>query len=602
MRQIPLSGIALLLVSCFPATAQRPGGGPGPKSTGLSRSNRPITTGTGSLPTTTHFNANQEAKVEFRSQTVLVQVPVVVLDKKGNHVHGLAKDDFEVLESGKPKTITSFEEINTSSQAIASNKGTPDTFINTGGASGHSAAPTVIVLDTINTPYLDQAYGRKELIRYLASNLNAGQSFALVILTSNGVRIIHQPTQDASGVVQALKKLSGELPAMQGVDIDAQAIAATSSPEEEGFASALGRGPQDPYVGLEEFIARGDSSIVRLQQDRAIEATLHGFLDIAWSLSGVPGRKSLVWATGSFPFEIGSSGEVPGGYQSVLYEHAMKALNDAQIAVYPVDIRGLVNTNPASDAGARMTRSPAGSARQVFARDWLQNSSIDTLKDFAEMTGGRAFYNTNDLAGSFHRAAEDSSSYYLLAYYLDTENRDPGWRKLKVKVARKDIEVRSRSGFFVTNATNNPETSRKLDLGLAANSPFDSTGLPMTVQWTAVKSVPDSKAPNQAGKKTVQFLVRVAGSGVTVNTAEKNHVDLDVLAFAFTGKGKESAANFAQNLAMSIPEEQLAKLREQGVGYRNALELPSGNYFVRFIVRDNVSGHVGSVSAPLTVN
>jgi VWFA-related protein len=601
------SGIFLIFLATQGGFGQRSGGGrpPGPRLSGPSASRGPIqpsAMNSGATPTRSY--ASQEAKVEFHSQTVLVQVPVIVTDKQGNHIHGLTKDDFEVRENNKPRTVTSFEEITISGPTAPSVSRPASTFTNAGGLPEHSRAMTVIVLDTINTPFLDQAYGRKELIHYLASNLDAGQTFALVIMSSNGIRILHQPSDDPAEVIRALKKLNGELPAMQGADIDSQALAATTAPGELSAVATAGLRRSDPLAGLEDFVLHGDAALARIQQDRAIEATMRGFLGIAWSLSGIPGRKSLVWATGSFPFEVGSSGEVPGGYVSILYEHAMKALNDAQIAVYPVDVRGLVNTSPASDVTARIGRGSAGSAiaQQTFARSWLQSSSIDTLKDFAEMTGGRAFYNTNDLAASFHRAAEDSSSYYLLAYYLDVENRDPGWRKLKVKVARKDAEVRSRTGFFVTNATENPEISHKLDLGIAASSPFDSTGLPLSIQWTNLTSTEKTADTGKASKKAVQFLVRVAGGGVSINTADKNHVNLDVLAFAFTDKSNERAANFAQNLSMSVPEDQLPKMREVGVGYRNSLELAPGKYFVRFVVRDNVSGHVGSVSAPLTVN
>ena len=81
-----------------------------------------------------------------------------------------------------------------------------------------------------------------------------------------------------------------------------------------------------------------------------------------------------------------------------------------------------------------------------------------SLKNFAEMTGGVAYYNTNDLAGALGRAVQDSSSYYLLSYYLDHHDNKPGWRKLQVVVARKDAEVRARAGYLVTDVAVNPRT------------------------------------------------------------------------------------------------------------------------------------------------
>src|SRR5262249_4595825 len=127
----------------------------------------------------------------------------------------------------------------------------------------------------------------------------------------------------------------------------------------------------------------------------------------------------------------------------------------------------------------------------------LQASSLDTLRDFAAMAGGLAFYNTNDLAGSFRKAADDASSYYVLRYYLDTHNDKPGWRSLKVKVDKPGGEICARNGFFVTNATMNPKL---------------------------------------------------------------------------------------------------------GVTYHNTMVLSPGQYTVKMVVRDNLSGKVGSLSAPLTVN
>ena len=117
--------------------------------------------------------------------------------------------------------------------------------------------------------------------------------------------------------------------------------------------------------------------------------------------------------------------------------------------------------------------------QQTFTnRAWLQMNTIDTLNQFAEMTGGKAFYNTNDLATSFKRAADDASSYYLVGYYLDLKNNHAGWRSLKVKVDKKDTEVRARKGFFVTNATLHMDLTRSTDLNFALTSPIEGTGVP----------------------------------------------------------------------------------------------------------------------------
>ena len=603
MRRFCVIALALVLLVDLPMNGQRRGGRPqgfGGKSSN-SPTNSPFSSMTSPTEPVSHQNANQESKVEFRSQTVLVQVPVVVVDKQGNHIHGLTKDDFGVFEDNKEQKVAMFEELTSVAQRLLPAVAPANIFTNRLGTGDQPHNVIVFVLDSVNTPFLDQAYGRRELIRYLAHHIDPGQTFALVSLGRHGAHVLHGLTQDPASLVQVLNKLGGEIPAMQGVDSDTQALAATSVLGNAPTAVSgvpLGS-PINLYSDLQDWVVNGEAEMAKLQQDQAIESTMRGFLDVAWVLSGIPGRKSVIWATGGFPFYIDSPGAVPGGYLSTLYERAMQMMNDAQISVYPIDVRGLVNTSPSADVAARLRPGPAAS-QQLLARNWLQGSTIDTLRDFADMTGGRAFYNTNDIAGSFQRAAADSASYYLLAYYLDTTNRYPGWRKLKVKVKRENAEVRTRNGFFVTNATVNWDLSRKVDIGIALYSPFESTGIPMSVQWAGVIALDTDKSVS--AKKKVNFLVRIDGNSISIEPGAKHNLNLDLVAIAFPEKTSEPAANYSQTFAMPLSEDQLPIMREQGLRYRNGLDLAPGNYTVRFVVRDNVSGRVGSVSAPVTVN
>jgi len=349
---------------------------------------------------------------------------------------------------------------------------------------------------------------------------------------------------------------------------------------------------QDPEAAMEDFVMHGDAMLARMQQDRAIEITMRAFLNLAHSVAGIPGRKSLLWATGSFPFYIDSPSSIPSGFLGPLYEQAMEALNDAEVSVYPVDVRGLVNYSPAADASFRGSRNGAGFSNTLAARSWLHNASLDTLRDFAEMTGGKAFYNSNDIAGGFQRAVDDSSSYYLLGYYLDTKNTKAGWRHLKVKLHKPGTEVRARSGFFVTNATMNPAASKKDDIDMALTSPFESTGIPLDVRWTETK--------DESEKKKVGFSVHVAPAGITVDAAARNNFTMEfVTLVAQSGKAVKTTGQTVQG---EMKPATLAQVQAGGLSYNNFLELPAGQYTVRFVVRDNLNGKMGSVSAPLTVN
>ncbi len=293
----------------------------------------------------------------------------------------------------------------------------------------------------------------------------------------------------------------------------------------------------------------------------------------------------MVWLTGSFPFYLDSFGSVPGDNTlRALYERAMKALNDAQISIYPVDVRGLLN-DPAYFA------STAGPTPAGDTTSFLQDSTLNSLKNFAKMTGGRAYYGSNDLAGAIKHAAEDSSSYYLLGYYLDTHNNKPGWRKLQVVVSRKDAEVGARAGFLATNASVNPEVTHKADVEFALNSPFESTGIAMAEQWQG--SSPDG------GKRKIGFALSVRAEGL-IDEADKNRFDLEFVTRAI--KKGTIADTVGQTIKGTLPPDALAKIKANGIFYRNSLDLAPGEYQVRFVVRDNLSGKIGSVIVPLTVN
>lgn len=534
-------------------------------------------------------SANDEPRVEFRTQTVLIQVPVVVTDKSGKHIHGLSKESFNVFENGKPVNVAAFEELTASTAPINTPAATPGQFRNLALAGPQPHNVIVIALDTVNTPFLDQAYGRKELIKFLARNIDSGEVLSLMLITSHGLKVVQGLTGDPVHLAAALKKASGEISQMETVGIEPQADAATGDMPRTTFSPYA-----DPLAAIDSFVEYGDAIEAEFRQQNAIETTMNGFLGIAWSLSGVPGRKSLIWATGGFPFSMTSADSVPGGYLSTLYERTMLALNESEISVYPVDVRGLMNNSLFADASRSNSVSGATALRQMTNRGWLQQSKFDTLNDFADMTGGKAFYNTNDLAGSFKRAADDGASYYMLGYYLDTHNTKPGWRKLQVKLAQKekDVEIRSRTGFFVTNATMNPGLTRDIDMSNALRSPIEGTGVPMTVEWITVASDGD--------RKKAEFLAHMPAGSLSFDPAGRDQLNFEFAAMAYDKNGKE-AGKALQRFTRPVPPDQLATVRANGVGFRNAIELGPGTYTVRFVVRDNVTGKVGSVTAPLTV-
>src|SRR5580704_9416558 len=321
-----------------------------------------------SVDSSNSHRAEEEGALRFKSETVLVQVPAVVTDKSGSHVHNLNKDDFKISENGKQQRITAFEEVNTSNTPPTPARSAPGTFSNLILDETQPRAVTLIALDTINTPFLDQAFGRKELIKYLADHLESGQVLGLVVVGSKGVKVLSGLNSDPASLIAALKKASGEVSPMQAFSAEGQVVGAGDHPSQLTGGSTPG---EDPTEKLRQFIMNADALEGAYQQSRAIEDTMKAFLAIAWSLSGIPGRKSLIWATGGFPFPLDSPASVPPS-SVVLYQRAMEALKNSQVAVYPVDVRGLVSTSPNDDVTYSGSMNGPGVGEANSARSMLQ--------------------------------------------------------------------------------------------------------------------------------------------------------------------------------------------------------------------------------------
>ena len=533
------------------------------------------------LPASSQQNAPVQGEITFRSRSELVLVPVVVVTKDGAHVTGLKKEDFAVRDRGRGQRIAVFEEVQPSTRRPPIREANEFTnFLPEDAAPKHL---TIFVLDLVNTQFLQQAYARNQLLRALANSADSSEPKALMTFSRSGIRLIHDFTRDPAVLAAALRKVTGAVPA--GVDTnevlsrEVDALQLLAEPAEESFDA--------------------------FRQKQAIQETLEDFRDLARAFEGIPGRKTLVWATGGYPFLVykpanlpfgpssnptGSGGSRPMSFDGAtdmvsMYEKTWQLLSAANIVVYPVDVRGLFNPGYSDVA----VRTPNG------LQDWLvanHEQSTTTMQNFASSTGGVACVDHANLDPCFRSALADSTAYYLLGYYLEPRQAKPGWHKLEVKTTQPGTRIRARSGFFVPEphvAQTKPDNS---DIEEALRSPLDYTAVPMTVRWTGVSGA--------GNKKQVRFEIRLLADAFTIGEKERNHMNLEVNVVAVTEKGIAAAVR-GKVLEAHFKPESLATIRRDGLTYADALNVAPGEYTVRFIVRDNLTGRMGSVSAPLRV-
>jgi VWFA-related protein len=550
----------------------------------------------------------EEGRIDLTSRSEMVVVPVVVRDGSGAPVKGLTKDDFTVLENGKEQKISSFEEIKTNAAPIKRQAMPENQFSNIYTGSPEPRRVTIMVLDEINTPILDQTYARAQLVKFISKSLNAEDLIALMVMNRSGVHLIHDFSSNPEVLIAAVKKVSGSAAAMTAADSAALATSADNSTL--GGATPGGPGadvtPGDAAAeaqAIQSFIDQSDNAIATFRQTEAMEITFRNFLTLAQVFSGVPGRKSIVWLTGGMPLDLYDQANLPTGRDlSTLYEHTLQAMNQANIAVYPVDVRGLVTFGygNASQGSTAMSQASfrTGGQVNVMAASQQEAANHTNLGNFAEMTGGRAFYNSNDLATGMQQASNDASDYYMLGYYLDRKVYDTGWRKLKVKVSKPGVRILARTGFWVSKATMDPgmEKNSDFDIQSALYSPLDSTALPIGVRWLGFDSAQSSDK-----KRKLRFAVAVPPQTITVVANDDTHFSVRLILTARGADGK-SAASFDQFInGTNVKAADVDKVRQLPFLHQGTLELPPGDYSVRIVVRDNKDGNIGSLTAPLKV-
>lgn len=503
--------------------------------------------------------------------TEVVRVPAIVTDRSGAHISDLTADDFTILENGKPQRIAFFEHIQTRPELLK-----PQVFSENEVTNTYEKSPgrlTIILLDMLNTSFADQERARRSITKFLADTLVSTEPVGLMTLNSDGISVAHDFTMDPGVLAGALKRMAVERSINeinQPVQLDP--IFGRRSPIQE--ANLLRRLEIEGQT--KNFHAVG-----------GVRLTLTSLREIGEAFAGIPGRKSLIWATGglSFPADDKAVMSMWTSGLSTMYEDTWLALNRADIAVYPLDVEGLVN---------RFYRHPAYEAqsftRRLYEVPYLQTSVYD-MENFAHMTGGRMCYVKTEIDGCFRQASADSSDYYLLGFYPEHDSKRTGWRKLAVHVSRQDARVQARTSYFVGTARE-ADSGRKEDIQLGLMSPLDYTDLPLTIRYTGSAGL--------GGKQMVRFQFRLAQGVATVDEADGNHVSMDFAAVAISGKGSIEA-QFSKQMEGRIGPAPARALKTGTAFFPGELELVPGDYMVRFVARDNLSGRMGSISTPLKV-
>ena len=486
----------------------------------------------------------------------------------------LGRPDFTVQESGKPRAITTF--VGPDAKPAAPPKLQPNEFSNLPDFREVSGA-IFVVLDTVDTRYLDERDSRPLILKFLGKAAQAKHAVTLGILSDKGLHLYHDYRTGSDVLLAALIKAG--LGGMKGVapppgvndaEVDAEAARLTA-------------------------FSKGDlsNSTAALQLLRSsIDMPLTMFQDVAFASEGLPGRKSLVWMTNAVPFDIDPktmqfkspqiagqgvavSGLTVGGAKNSLtdseikritpiWRRAIRALFDGGVAVYPVEVNGATTAASSSFTQQRM-------------------------KELALLTGGKAFYGSNDPFPDILLSSTGNTAGYELGYSPDA-GASPDFRRLEVTVNQQNVEVNHPSGYFPSEGV--PKTRAGDEIGIAMTSPLEYTGIRFKA---AVTSIDDGSA----GKKKVNLLISLPGNAGILNETT-GAVDVGFVAVATNVKG-DKVGTKNEGGGGKFPPEAIAQIKEMGFQLKRSFEASPGECTVRFLVRDNQTGRMGDVFFPLNV-
>jgi VWFA-related protein len=550
--------IALAIVSSFPLPAQQPAppAAPAPRATAAPR--------------------DQQPPVTFRVEVNYVEIDAAVTDAQGNFVRNLSKDDFEVVEEGKPQELSVLTLVDIpierpDAPLFSPTTIEPDVRSNTKEFNGRVF---VLVLDDLQTHFARsvrvRAAAKLFIERYLGAN-----DIAAIVQTGARKDGAQEFTGNRRLLLKAINNFAGQKIRSATLDkLDDYYMQREVNP---------GAAPRDLSEAERAFKARNTLSTLR---------------QVADYLSGVRGRrKAVVYFSEGIDYDINNP--IQNRYASEIRDEmqaAIAAATRANVSFYGVDPRGLSGLG---DEGIDITSvpdDPTLGLGMTSLNDELRRSQ-DSLRTISDETGGFAAVNRNDFREAFGHIIQDNSGYYLLGYYSNDTRRDGRFRRVQVRVKRPGLTVRARKGYVApkgklsASTLANKETSASLREAL--DSPIPISGVGLSVFAAPLKGA----APNASIALTLEI------EGKKLTFAQQNglfvdDVEVSVIAVDRDAKIKDGGRDVVQ---LKLRQQTYDVVSRAGIRIARRLDLPPGRYQLRVGVRDGGSGATGSVLYDLDV-
>ncbi len=510
-----------------------------------------------------------ESRIQVTSELVLVNV--VAHDKKGNLVRDLKKGDFTLFEDGKKQEISTFDFENVDDLAAA---GAAEATV-----SGAAEQGALLRSGKKAPASLDARDRRLILLFFDFSAMEPEQIDRSVEAAKKFVGTKMQPA-DLIALVSLATNMHVDLDFTDDKPKLLAALTAYNSGQGQGFENGS-TGSVEGAAETSGAFSADDTDFNTFNADRKLLA----LQSLMQALGKLPQKKSLIY----FSNGITQSG---ADNQSALRATTAAAVK-ANVSIYSMDIRGLQAFPPGGEAQSASLHGQSAYSGAAVLNDLNGNAaSQDSLATLSSDTGGKAFFDSNDFGTVFSQVQRDSSAYYVLGFTSNNPLKDGRFRRLRVQVNRSDLKLDFRAGYYAGRDfehLNRADREQQLEDELAAQLPRVDVPL---YAGTAFFRKDDSHY-------YLSVSLVVAGSQIPfVTEKEKDNATIDIIGEVREG-GKFPVGQLRDTVKLAVDSTQ--QIRRKNVQYNTGFVLAPGSYHLKFVVRENQTGRIGSFETDVQI-
>ena len=517
----------------------------------------------------TSSSAPGDYRIRVTSDLVLTNV--VVRDKQGNLVRGLTKDDFSIYEDGKQQRISSFDFENVDALATA------------GAVAGVTVSGTTgpVKIIGFNQPLNKQELKNHRLI-VLFFDFSGMEEDDIDRAVQAAQKYVDQ--QMAPADLVAVISLDTSMRIDQDFTNDKARLAAVlrgyTSGEGQGFgAGDTGTAEGTPDTGG-SFVA-DDSEYNQFNTDRKLQA----IQTIAKSLAKIDQKKSIIY------FSNGMSRS--GIENQAELRAAVNTAVQSNVALYTLDVRGLQAFPPGGEAQSASLRGRSAYSGQSVLDQFNSNAdSQETLTTLAGDTGGKAFLDNNDLSGIFTAVQRDTSAYYVLGYRSTNPEMTGKYRRVKVVLKRSDLKLEYRNGYYGPKDYahfNKEDREQQMLDELSSELPDVDVAVYIAASYFRLDDA----------HYYIPISIIIPGSQVPfVTEKDKDRATIDIIGIV-QDEFKRPIGNARETVKLAVDESR--QVRRKNVQYNTAFVLPPGKFHIKFVVRENQTGKLGSFETDINV-